>query len=115
MTLTSNWNYPTSVRFGPGRIRELPDVVKSIGLKNPLIVTDPGISALPMIPAARDALAAAGLGVAVFDRVQANPVSANVEDGLKVYRDGQHDGREKRGYRERQEPFREQRLPSRDA
>jgi len=92
MTLTSNWNYPTSVRFGPGRIRELPDVVKSIGLKNPLIVTDPGISALPMIPAARDALAAAGLGVAVFDRVQANPVSANVEDGLKVYRDGQHDG-----------------------
>ena len=42
MTLTANWNYPTAVRFGPGRIRELAEICTSIGLKAPLIVTDPG-------------------------------------------------------------------------
>ena len=92
MTLTGNWNYPTSVRFGPGRIRELPDLCKSVGMARPLIVTDPGLSALPMIAAARDALVGAGLSAAVFDKVQGNPVAANVEDGLRVYRAGRHDG-----------------------
>jgi len=34
-TLTRNWNYPTSVRFGPGRIGELPAVCKELGMKRP--------------------------------------------------------------------------------
>ena len=45
MNLTGNWNYPTSVRFGPGRIRELPDACAAAGMQRPLIVTDPGVSA----------------------------------------------------------------------
>jgi alcohol dehydrogenase len=87
MNLTGNWNYPTSVRFGPGRIRELPEACALAGVKRPLIVTDPGVSALPML-----ATAAKTIKAAVFDRVQANPVAANVEDGLAVYRKGGHDG-----------------------
>jgi alcohol dehydrogenase len=92
MTIAANWNYPTSVRFGAGRIRELPEICKAQGLNRPLIVTDPGVSALTMIANAREACAAAGLAVAVFDRVQANPIAANVADGLKVLREGGHDG-----------------------
>ena len=37
----SNWNYPTAVRFGAGRIAELAEACKSVGMQAPLIVTDP--------------------------------------------------------------------------
>jgi len=92
MTLTGNWNYPTSVRFGAGRIKELPEHCKAAGIRRPLIVTDPGLSALPMIESAAASLGAAGLDVRVFDKVQPNPVLKNVEDGLDVYRSGGRDG-----------------------
>ena len=49
MSLVGNWNYPTSIRFGAGRIKELPDACKAVGLKRPLLVTDPGLAKLPMI------------------------------------------------------------------
>jgi alcohol dehydrogenase class IV len=90
--LKGNWNYPTSVKFGCGRIKELPDHCKALGLKRPLLVTDPGLASLPMI---KDAIArneSAGIPTGLFSEVQGNPVSKNVEDGLKVYRDGKHDG-----------------------
>jgi len=92
MNLIGNWNYPTSVRFGPGRIRELPEFVAAAGMKRPLLVTDPGLSGLSMIASALTALHKAGLPAEKFDGVQANPVAANVEAGLAVYRDGRHDG-----------------------
>ncbi len=92
MTLTGNWNYPTSVRFGPGRIRELGEICKSVGLRRPLLVTDPGLSGLKMIGDAMEFCRSAGLDVAMFDKVQGNPVARNVEDGLAVFRAGGHDG-----------------------
>ena len=47
--LIGNWNYPTAMRFGAGRITELADCCKALGMSNPLLVTDPGLAALPMI------------------------------------------------------------------
>ena len=92
MSFIGNWNYPTSVRFGAGRIKELPQHCKAAGIHKPLVVTDPGLSALKMIADAKTSLEAAGLPTAVFDKVQPNPVAKNVEDGLAVYRAGGHDG-----------------------
>ncbi len=92
MILSANWNYPTSVRFGAGRIAELAKACRTAGMAKPLFVTDPGISGLPIVKTALDVLAGAGIATAVFDRVQPNPVDANVEDGLAVYRAGGHDG-----------------------
>ncbi|HEV7329007.1 MAG TPA: iron-containing alcohol dehydrogenase [Bosea sp. (in: a-proteobacteria)] len=92
MTLKANWNYPTAVRFGPGRIGELAQACAAAGIERPLLVTDSGLSGLPMIKDAMALLNAAGLTVTLFDRVQANPVAANVEDGLKVFRDSGSDG-----------------------
>ena len=92
MNLIGNWNYPTSVRFGPGRIRELAEHAAGAGMKRPLLVTDPGLTGLPMIADALALLRAAGLGAEKFDRVQPNPIAANVADGLKVLREGKHDG-----------------------
>lgn len=90
--LKGNWNYPTSVKFGCGRIKELPDHCKALGLKRPLLVTDPGLASLPMIKEAIARNEAAGIPTGLFSEVQGNPISKNVEDGLKVYRDGKHDG-----------------------
>ena len=61
--LVGNWNYPTSIRFGAGRIKELPDACKAAGLKRPLLVTDPGLARLPMIADAMTALRKAGIEV----------------------------------------------------
>ncbi|MBM3733425.1 MAG: iron-containing alcohol dehydrogenase [Acidimicrobiia bacterium] len=87
-----NWNYPTKVRFGAGRIKELPRACEALGIRRPLLVTDPGLAKLPMIGAAVDSLKKAGLTAAVFSDVRPNPVGRNVDDGLAAYRQGSHDG-----------------------
>jgi len=90
--LRGNWNYPTLMRFGVGRISELPEACKQLGMKRPLIVTDPGLAALPMIKEAVQRNEAAGLETALFADIKGNPIGKNVEDGLKKYRAGGHDG-----------------------
>jgi alcohol dehydrogenase class IV len=92
MELKGNWNYPTSVRFGAGRIRELPDACRGLGMKRPLLVTDPGLAPLPMVAQAAELCRKAGLPCAVFSDVQANPVEENVNRGVAAYHAGGHDG-----------------------
>ncbi len=87
-----NWNYPTKVCFGAGRIKELPSACQSLGMKNPLLVTDPGLAKLPMVAAAVDAVKAGGLGIAVFSDIKPNPIGRNVDDGVAAYKKGKHDG-----------------------
>ena len=91
-SLAGNWGYPTSIRFGAGRIRELPDACRELGVERPLLVTDPGIAALPMVAGAVAACEEAGLGCVVFADVRANPVEANVDEGVDAFRAGEHDG-----------------------
>ena len=90
--LSGNWNYPTSIRFGAGRIKELSDACKNVGMKNPLLITDPGLAALPMVNNAIARNNANGLPTGLFSNVKPNPVSKNVDDGVKAYLAGGHDG-----------------------
>jgi alcohol dehydrogenase class IV len=92
MIPTANWSYPTLIKFGPGRIKELADHCKAVGLKKPLLVTDKALSTLPITAAALDILDAAGLGRAVFSEVDPNPNEKNMADGIAVYLAGGHDG-----------------------
>ena len=89
---TANWSYPTAVRFGPGRIKELADACRAAGITRPLLVTDAGLAKLPITERALGLLKEAGLPVALFSDVQSNPVESNVEAGLAVFRSGDHDG-----------------------
>jgi alcohol dehydrogenase class IV len=88
----SNWGFPTIIRFGPGRISELADACRSLGMSRPLLVTDPGIVNLPMIADAVAANDAAGIPTAVFSEIQGNPVGSDVDRGLAVLHSGNHDG-----------------------
>jgi alcohol dehydrogenase class IV len=87
-----NLNYPTAIKFGAGRIRELADLCKANGMQRPLFVTDPVLAAMPLVQRIVEDLRRAGLGVAVFSDVRPNPVEANVLEGVKAYQAGQHDG-----------------------
>ncbi|WP_169569692.1 iron-containing alcohol dehydrogenase [Sneathiella limimaris] len=90
--LTGNWNYPTAVRFGAGRAKEIGAACKELGMTNPLLITDPGLASLPMVQDAVASCEAEGLKCAVFSEVKPNPVGENVDAGVKVYHDGGHDG-----------------------
>ena len=89
---SANWSFPTQIRFGAGRIAELAAACEAAGITRPLFVTDPGIAGLPITTQALGVLNDAGLQAAVFSEVQPNPTEANVEAGLRVMRDGGHDG-----------------------
>ena len=90
--LAGNWSYPTSVRFGAGRIAELGETAKATGMSRPLLVTDPRLAALPMVKDALAQLAADGLPAEVFSAIKPNPVAANIEAGLSALKGGGHDG-----------------------
>jgi alcohol dehydrogenase class IV len=90
--MNGNWNYPTSIRFGAGRTAELPDACRELGMANPLLVTDPGLAALPILADAMAAVRNAGLPLGLFSEIQANPVGADVDRGVEQLRRGDHDG-----------------------
>lgn len=92
MTLTGNWSYPTAVRFGAGRISELGDACAAAGISRPLLVTDRGLAGLPITGRAREIMAAAGLGDALFANVDPNPNEINLAAGVAAYQAGGHDG-----------------------
>jgi alcohol dehydrogenase class IV len=88
LSLRGNWNYPTTVWAGPGRIAELGAACAMAGIERPLIVTDEGLVNTPMIKNALAALERAAL----FGAVRGNPAASHVEAGLAAYRAGGHDG-----------------------
>lgn len=91
-TPKSNWNYPTAIRFGAGRIAELPDALKAAGITKPLLVTDAGLANLPVTQSTLALLRNAGIAVGLFADVKPNPISANVNAGIEVLRKGGYDG-----------------------
>jgi len=90
--LKTNWNYPTSISFGIGRIKELPFACKKLNLKRPLLVTDPGLAKLPMITAAIKLNQSEGIQTGLFSKVKSNPINQNIQDGVSFYKEGSFDG-----------------------
>lgn len=90
--LRGNWNYPTAIRFGAGRIVELPEACRTLGMRHPLLVTDAGLAKLPMVAAAIENCRSAGLECGLFAEVRPNPVGQDVAAGVAAYRAGGHDG-----------------------
>ena len=92
MKLVGNWSYPTSVRFGAGRIAEIAEACRVAGIRKPLLVTDRGLASMEITTKTRALVETAGLGNAMFSEVDPNPSDLNVAAGLKVYREGGFDG-----------------------
>lgn len=89
--LTANWGMPTRILVGPDRLNELTDLCMELGFRSPLVVTDSGLAALPMVTGAVEALRAGGLRTGLFSEVAGNPDAGMVDAGVAVYRAGGHD------------------------
>lgn len=87
-----NWNYPTAIRVGIGRITELPEACRALGMRAPLLVTDPGLAALSMLDKALLQCRDDGLQTELFSAIKGNPTGQNVMDGVAAFKAGGHDG-----------------------
>ncbi|WP_298863317.1 iron-containing alcohol dehydrogenase [uncultured Sulfitobacter sp.] len=92
MSISANWSYPTSIRFGAGRISEIADACSVAGIAKPLLVTDRGLATMDITTKTLDLMEAAGLGRAMFSDVDPNPNEKNAAAGVKAYNEGGHDG-----------------------
>ena len=92
MNLIGNWSYPTAVKFGAGRIKELPAALAQAGIKRPLLVTDRGLASMAITQSTLDIMDAAGFGRAMFAEVDPNPTELNLAAGVEAYKAGGHDG-----------------------
>ncbi|WP_375738317.1 iron-containing alcohol dehydrogenase [Pseudomonas boanensis] len=87
-----NWNYPTSIRVGAGRIADLASACRELGMSAPLLVTDPGLASLPMIEQSLRLCRDDGLNAGLFFQIKGNPTGPNVMDGVVAFKAGSHDG-----------------------
>lgn len=92
MSIIANWSYPTAMRFGAGRIKELAEACKALDMQRPLLVTDRGLAEMDITQAALDVLQQAGLGRAIFADVDPNPGDQNLARGVDAFKAGGHDG-----------------------
>jgi alcohol dehydrogenase class IV len=79
--MISQFNFPTTIRFGVGAVHELPDYLKKNNLSHPLIVTDPTVAQLSFFKTIVSDLKAKGLAVNVFSDIHKNPVKSDVYKG----------------------------------
>jgi len=92
MKLQANWSYPTAIRFGAGRVRELGEACTALGIKKPLLVTDRGLAKLPVVTNILSLMDKAHLGQGLFFEVDPNPTDKNLEAAVAAYKSGNHDG-----------------------
>jgi alcohol dehydrogenase class IV len=84
MASIQRFSFPTDIRFGPGARREVAAYLREHGVRRPLIVTDKGLAALPIL---RDfAASLEGLQPQVYGGVAGNPDRRQVTDGVAAYK-----------------------------
>jgi alcohol dehydrogenase class IV len=81
--MITKFSFPTEIHFGPGARRLAAEHLKRQGVKRPLVVTDKGLAALPILEEFTDSLG--GLAVSVYPGVFGNPTKKQVGDGVKAY------------------------------
>ena len=82
--MVDRFAFPTTIHFGAGARRLVADHLKTAGIRRPLVVTDRGIAALPLLPAFVADLP--GLEAGVYSDISGNPVRRQVMDGAAAYR-----------------------------
>ena len=81
-----SWKEPTLLR-GPGCTAELPALIKSLGLKRVLLVTDAGLMKLGLPGSVIQGLEDAGVFCAVYDKTAANPSLSQIIEARKLYQE----------------------------
>ena len=87
-----NWNYPNTVWFGNGRIKDLAKACKILNIKKPLFVTDKDLAKTKMVENALEINKKANLPTTVFSDLKGNPLGSSVKNGSEVFKSGNFDG-----------------------
>lgn len=79
------YNFPATIRFGPGAVQELPAYLQQNMLLRPLIVTDATVSQLPFFKKILKDLIQHHIAAEVFADIHKNPVKSDVYKGTDIW------------------------------
>ena len=88
----TNWNYPTPIRFGIDRVKELSLFIDELKISNPLIVTDPQFREVDQFKGIIDSLNNSNKNYSIFSEIKGNPTGTNIRDGVNVFLKNKNDG-----------------------
>ena len=92
MSLKANWNFPTHIKIGLGRLKEIGQCCGDLNIFNPLVVTDKNLNDNEIIINLKNELNSSNLPHSVFSKVDSNPTEKNLIKGLKALKEGDFDG-----------------------
>ena len=84
-------NYFNKPYFENGALGKISEVLETLGIKNPLICTDPGLSSIGMTDKIRD-LISNEISPTFYEETPANPTEKAVNEALELYRANDCDG-----------------------
>src|SRR5208282_3918907 len=82
----------TRIVFGIKAVERAGELARETGIKNALVVTDPGIVAAGHLDGLRRALGRAKVKIVLFDKVRENPTTEDVDECLRAARGAKIDG-----------------------
>jgi alcohol dehydrogenase class IV len=85
MSAITQFNFPTTIRFGAGAVRELGDYLIKNNLSRPLVVTDKVVAGFPFFKTIVHDLTAKKISVEVFSDIHKNPVKSDVYKGSEAF------------------------------
>src|SRR3989344_7534263 len=80
------FNYPTTILFGDGALKEAAQRIKALGFKRPLLVTDKTLVKVGLVEKVTKTLAEADVVCILFDDVHPNPIEDDVIAGAAIYK-----------------------------
>lgn len=80
----ADWSHPTHIRFGVGRLAEIGQVCRQLGLERALLVTDEGIRPLPFVRELVTHNQQAGITTDLFELPQGEPGTTVVQQGMEL-------------------------------
>jgi alcohol dehydrogenase class IV len=90
--MRSNWNYPTTVWVGEGRIYDIILACKNLKIEKPLFVTDKDLISLDFVKNVLTIINKEFKNIKIFSNFSSNPVGDNVDEGVKEYKKNNCDG-----------------------
>ena len=90
--MRSNWNYPTTVWVGEGRIYDIILACKNLKIEKPLFVTDKDLISLDFVKNILTIINKEFKNIKIFSNFSGNPVGDNVDEGVKEYKKNNCDG-----------------------
>jgi len=83
---------PSVIKVGGGAIAEASSILKHLGVKCPLIVTDAVLVRMGLADSLREQMGNAGIACGVFSETVPDPTTDAVAAGLQAFIEGEHDG-----------------------